>query len=26
VDHLSQMDGHHCHLVHKQADDYEIAL
>jgi hypothetical protein len=26
VDHLSQMDGHHCHLVHKQANDYEIAL
>jgi hypothetical protein len=26
VDHLSQMDGHQCHLVQKQADDYEIAL
>jgi hypothetical protein len=26
VDHLSQMDGQRCHLVQKQANDYENAL
>ncbi|RLM55839.1 hypothetical protein C2845_PM10G19320 [Panicum miliaceum] len=26
VDHLSQMDGQCCHLVQKQADDFENAL